>query len=106
MLTSSAWGEPLREGFRFNLSMEEGLHVSKGRRSVQLELEMQPPAPDHLGWASGWDLLGPERRKPSTSYLERTWRPSRGVFDLLGPITAMLEPLTARAPPYRPRVGG
>eukprot|EP00959_Pyramimonas_sp_CCMP1952_P351884 7372780-Pyramimonas_sp.AAC.1 len=32
-------GKLLRQGFRFNLSMEDGLYMTKGHRSVQLELE-------------------------------------------------------------------
>ncbi|CAK0836065.1 unnamed protein product [Prorocentrum cordatum] len=32
-------GELLRQGFKFNLSLEDGLYMTKGHRSVRLELE-------------------------------------------------------------------
>ncbi|CAK0865232.1 unnamed protein product [Prorocentrum cordatum] len=36
-------GQLLRQGFRFNLSLEDGLHMTKGHRSVQLTLERSSP---------------------------------------------------------------
>ena len=71
-------GKLLRQGFCFNLSMEDGLFMAEGHRSAQLELERNWPrrgAPQGPGgrepWATGLrgGCVGPGSGEPCATGL-------------------------------------
>ncbi|CAK0797434.1 unnamed protein product, partial [Prorocentrum cordatum] len=61
-------GKLLRQGFKFNLHLDDGLYMTKGHRSVQLELERLTAAAARQSGRMQVALEDSERKAPPISY--------------------------------------